>query len=242
MQNNAEQLSAFIDGELSANEVDNLLDALENPACRDQLARFSRCKNFQIQNWDISGAVAKCIEDETSRQGLTSGRSTVVDLAAAKAKRLQKPAKALWLAASGFAVAASVAVVALNISPALQNQAQPSVSLTAQNESLSDENATVAVLAPKQLPPDASQSLSGAPVHLASTVAGSSAVPVEGRELVIPAPNPMTAQSNSESRELDQLYLQHARFRGGYALAAPVSYGRVGVSMVASPPNEANTR
>lgn len=228
--NNAEKLSAFIDGELSAAEVDDLLEALENPACRDQLARFSRCKSFQIHTFDISGAVAKCIEEESKQ----TASAAVVDLSAAKERRqthlTKQPFKQVWMAASAFAVAASVAVVALNISPSVQQDVLPAGPALAQAQ---DGHQRSASILPS--PTSHSQSLTVAPVQLVTdsntaTVASAD----EGRELVIPAP--------AQSAELDQLYLQHARYRGGYALAAPVSYGRVGVSMTAAPLNEAKAR
>ena len=213
----AERLSAFVDGEMAAAEVDALLDSLENPACRDQLARFARQRQKATPCVDISAAVAQRIRQECAAASVPSA-GTVVSW-----KPLWRPFQ--WMAsgrtaviATGFAAAASVAVVALTLTPAVLEQQQTPVADIAQSD------------APVSSVPIASNSLTrGAqplPVQLVAQTTGAPQQTAP-RELVIPAP--------AEQNDLDQLYLQHARFRGGYALAAPVSYGRVGATMVAVP-------
>lgn len=206
----AERISAFVDGELSASEVDALLDSLENPACRGQLARFARQGRRGCPDIDISAAVAARI-----RQEQAPVRNRQVRVSPLLLPFRWRPSARTWVAASGFAAAASVAVVALNIAPATQQVD----SVAAIPEIAADALTTPAALAARPVLVNASQS------QVASTLgdAGSSAP----RELVIPVPEQRT--------ELEQLYLQHARFRGGYALASPVSYGRVGASVAALP-------
>lgn len=203
----AERISAFVDGELSSTEIDALLDSLENPACRGQLARYARQGQRDGPAVDISASVAACIRQEAA--AAVPGRRAKPVLLPFR----WRPSARTWVAASGFAAAASVAVVALNIAPATQQVELP-------------------VSAPEMALASPSRTITGvtAPVSLVST-AGAAATMVASekptRELVIPAPEQRT--------ELEQLYLQHARFRGGYALAAPVSYGRVGASVAAIP-------
>ncbi len=207
----AERISAFVDGELSASEVDALLDSLDNPACRGQLARFARQGRRGCPDIDISAAVAARI-----RQEQAPIRNRQIRVSPLLLPFRWRPSARTWVAASGFAAAASVAVVALNIAPATQQVD----SVAAIPEIAGDTRAApVAALAARPVLVNATQS------QVASTLgdAGSSAP----RELVIPVPEQRT--------ELEQLYLQHARFRGGYALASPVSYGRIGASVAALP-------
>lgn len=210
-QEHAERISAFVDGELSANEIDALLDSLENPACRGQLARYARLGRRDCPTLDISASVASRIR-EVQKPESSDVRAKPLLL-----PFRWRPSARSWVAASGLAVAASVATVALNIAPL----AQPGHAPETAGMSLASTQQNSAPVA----------ALSTAP---AQTVAFSAASAAQGaasekpaRELVIPAPQQRT--------ELEQLYLQHARYRGGYALAAPVSYGRVGASVAAVP-------
>ncbi len=209
----AERISAFVDGELSSAEVDALLDSLENPACRGQLARYARQGARDCPALDISAAVAARIRAEQNQAAPVVGRRFNPVLSRFR----RRPSARAWVAASGFAAAASVAVVALNIAPATQ---QNDVPLSAVPVALAAPASNARTLA--------------APVSPISASAEATAVAAAdkpSRELVIPAPQ--------QRNELDQLYLQHARFRGGYALAAPVSYGRVGTSVTTLPESAA---
>ncbi len=202
----AERISAFVDGELSSAEVDALLDSLENPACRGQLARYARQGARDCPALDISAAVAARIRAEQNQAAPVVGRRFNPVLSRFR----RRPSARAWVAASGFAAAASVAVVALNIAPATQ---QNEVPLSAVPVALAAPASNARTLA--------------APISASAEVTAVAAADKPSRELVIPAPQ--------QRNELDQLYLQHARFRGGYALAAPVSYGRVGTSVTTTP-------
>ncbi len=118
----AERISAFVDGELSPSELDALLDSLENPACRGQLARYARLGKRDCPALDISAAVATRIREETARAEPLSKRRYKPVLKPFR----RRPSARAWVAASGFAAAASVAVVALNIAPATQKLESPS--------------------------------------------------------------------------------------------------------------------
>lgn len=231
-QDHAERLSAFLDGELAADEVDALLEALENPACRDQLGRFASC-SIQRSNGgaigsratgssthcDISDAVLADIRAESSSGSRpAAGGSKVVSLVGRMSSRLrtQRTAAVRTLAAAASIAALSVMVVPLmNTSP--ENNAVSDVATNSLGP---------ASVATASRPDGAAGASASEPV--VSTVAFSEGVvpDSERRELVIPVPR--------ENIDLNQLYLQHARFRGGYALAAPVSYGRVGVKVPAT--------
>lgn len=181
----AERLSAFVDGEMGADEIDALLDSLDNPACRDQLRRFATVGSARdaAPMVDISGAVKARMAAEAPAR--------VVSMATRRPSVLRR--RVAW---AGLAAAASVAALALNLAPVLQDSAVDAAPV-----------------------PMAVVANDGLAVATATAV---EAQPVAGRprELVIPSPS---------TSDLDRLYLQHARYRGGYALAAPVSYGRVGI-------------
>lgn len=218
---NAERLSAFLDDELASTDVDALLDALENPACRQQLLRFS------ARDQVVQGAERTFSAAEDLGMRLRPQLQAPASSRAAKPERhhwwhgltaLLRPA--VWIPAGGVAASALVAVVAWQVNAPLQTT-QPANLVSASAPPASQQLATTA--ASSNLP----VTLVGAPASLRASSASSP------RELVIPAPE--------NSKEIEQLYLQHARFRGGYLLSTPAAFARVGVQPTMAAPADAQT-
>lgn len=216
----SERLSAFVDDELGVDEIEALLDSLDNPACRAQLHRFGSCRpqgGRSAAPLDLSARVAAQIRSE--RGPSRPGRRAWRPLLAWQRLRDWRPSMADLVPVGSLAAAASVALVAFNLGPeATVPAAAPAAD-------------PAAVLA--AVPAGAAESSLSAPaqtVALAAagpaTAAPNPAVAAEegSEDLVIPAPMPRAA--------LDQMYLQHARFRGGYAMSPPATYARAGVTLV----------
>lgn len=206
---NAERLSAFLDDELASTDVDALLDALENPACRQQMLRFS------VREQLVQGAQLPRSAADDLGMRLRPQLQTPTEVAKSQPQRwlpriaaLFQPA--VWIPAGGLAASALVGVVAWQLNAPLQTPANPAVG----SQTASAVAAPVAALA----------TANELPVSLVSAQANSQSMAVSAgspRELVIPAPD--------NSKEIEQLYLQHARFRGGYLLSTPAAFARVGV-------------
>lgn len=208
---NAERLSAFLDDELASTDVDALLDALENPACRQQMLRFSMrehvAQGAQLPLTtadDLGMRLRPQMQSQPESPALQPQRRRWLQNITA----LLQPA--VWIPAGGVAASALVAVVAWQISAPLQDT-QPA--------DLASAAAPLASSLPAQSsgPSDLPVTLVAAPASLPSLRAGEASQ----RELVIPVPE--------NSKEIEQLYLQHARFRGGHLLSTPAAFARVGV-------------
>jgi len=112
---NPESLSAFLDGEVSAQQLGGMVDAIaDDDALRQRLARYHligdslRGERVSPQTLNIAAAVRARIQDEP----------TILAPAA-----VPRPARSVWLrSAAGVAIAASVATLALMVTPGLQQQ------------------------------------------------------------------------------------------------------------------------
>lgn len=200
-----ERLSAFLDGELAADEIDALLDSLDNAACRGQMLRFgaSRCDKPTVAHGQLAQRICASVRAEAAQSLAPQPRWR---------QWIQwRPSPQAWVPASGLAVAAAVGAVSLNLAPLSQSPAEQPVV------------AAVKSLQQPVQPPLLQAAASGPAVRTVALTADSAAAADTARELVIPAP--------PERRELDQLYLQHARFRGGFAMSPPASLARAGAAL-----------
>ena len=244
---------AFLDGELSSRQVDELLEQLECEDTRSKACRQAMMGSLINQQnrlcVDVSLAVREAIRQEAPLAAPAARpASRVVRLMRSGAgRRWRGAALQRWqVPAAGLALAASAALAAvIVVQPEVQapDAASPMVAANAPVESSQSPAASTFVAA--QRPAARTQQL---PAQLVATATASRAAKnvASPRELVIAAPQeqrPIVAQwshaqgADSSAQQaaaqarmqerLNTYLISHARSGGGYALSGSLGYARV---------------
>ncbi len=234
MQTQQELISAFLDEEMSPQQIDELLAQLDceqgrGLVCRQAMLGTVLTGQAKVYR-DISGAVRAAIREEP----LPGAGNTVVSIFAAKAA-VRSVAPRWKVPAAGLALAASMAVAAIVVVQPSSHRAESGALLAAQQEA-----------------PTASASLALQPAAAVAQVEVPASAPVKlaARELVIAPPEqarPIIAQWSSADAQpvnldgaatmpvnvqerLNSYLINHARYGGGYALSGSLGYARVAAS------------
>ncbi len=208
-------ICAFLDEELSAGDVDELLSQLECQDTRARACRQSLVASLLVgrQNTlcpDLSAGVRAALAQESA--GATP---TVVPLRRAPGRRRD------WkVPATGFALAASMAMVAVFVvkpssQPAAEATAPARIASAASGQPVAQ---TVAVSAPATR-----ELVIAAPEHSRPLVAQWGSADAPGTQ-------PVTSSSALQRQQLNTFLINHARNGGGNALSGSLGYARVAAS------------
>ncbi len=245
---------AFLDGELSSRQIDELLEQLECEDTRSKACRQAMMGSLINQQnslcVDVSLAVREAIRQEApfAAPAARPASRVVRMMRSGPGRRWRGSALQRWqVPAAGLALAASAALAAvIVVQPEVQapESANPMVAASGPLES-SPIPAGAAVLASQRAPTRSTQQL---PAQLVATATASRAGQSVSspRELVIAAPQEQrpivaqwshvqgadsaTQQAAAQARMQERLntyLISHARSGGGYALSGSLGYARV---------------
>lgn len=212
-------ICAFLDEELSAGDVDELLNQLECQdtrarACRQSLAASLLAGRQNTVCPDLSAGVRAALAQEFSTPAATPSVS-VLPLRRKSGRRHD------WkVPATGLALAASMAMVAVFVvkpsaQPAAESAAPGQVAGVAQSQPVA-QTVAVAASAPREL-------VIAAPEHSRPLVAQWGSADPAGSQ-------PVSSSSALQRQQLNTFLINHARNGGGNALSGSLGYARVAAS------------
>ena len=244
---------AFLDGELSSRQIDELLEQLECEDTRSKACRQAMMGSLVNQQnrlcVDVSLAVREAIRQEAplATPAARPASRVVRLMRSAGGRRWRGAARQRWqVPAAGLALAASAALAAIVVVQPEVQTPQAASPMVAANEPVdSAQTSAAATVVASQRPATRSQQIPAQLVATATASRTANSVP-SPRELVIATPQeqrPIVAQwshaqgADSAAQQaaaqarmqerLNTYLISHARSGGGYALSGSLGYARV---------------